>query len=146
MVKETEIASSIVFDTSGRLLLQLRDDIPGIVHPGKIGLFGGHREMNETFLDCVVRELNEELSYFVPPERFEHIAGFEWTDGEIPNSLLRAEFFVTREIPVAKLKITEGTLKIIPVDELDDIADKLTPAARFGLETFFGRKLNGPSS
>jgi 8-oxo-dGTP diphosphatase len=61
--KVREIAAAIVVDTSGRLLLQLRDDVPNILYPGKIGLFGGHREGNETFLDCVVREIHEELSY-----------------------------------------------------------------------------------
>ena len=48
--KTREIAAAVVFDTSGRLLLQQRDDIPNILYPGKIGLFGGHREGEETFL------------------------------------------------------------------------------------------------
>jgi 8-oxo-dGTP pyrophosphatase MutT (NUDIX family) len=33
-----------------------------------IGLFGGHREGNETFLECVVREIYEEISHFLPSE------------------------------------------------------------------------------
>jgi 8-oxo-dGTP diphosphatase len=39
-----EIAGAIIIDTFGRFLLQQRDDILGIIHPGKVGLFGGHRE------------------------------------------------------------------------------------------------------
>jgi 8-oxo-dGTP diphosphatase len=58
-----EIAIAIVYDTEGRFLLQRRDNIPGIVHPGKLSLFGGHREAGETYTECVVRELQEELSY-----------------------------------------------------------------------------------
>jgi 8-oxo-dGTP diphosphatase len=58
-----EIAPTVIFDDCGRLLLQLRDDIPGILYPGVIGLFGGHREGDETFLACAVREIHEELSY-----------------------------------------------------------------------------------
>lgn len=139
--RHREIAASIIFDTDGHLLLQLRDDIPGIVQPGKIGLFGGHREPGETFLDCVVRELSEELSFRVPPERFERVAAFQGPDSEITGGLLQAEFFVTREVPVAELNITEGTLRIVPVSELDDLTGRLTPAARFALERFFGREL-----
>ena len=58
-----EAAAAILFDPSGRLLLQLRDNIPNILYPGMIGFFGGHREGNETFLECVVREIHEELSF-----------------------------------------------------------------------------------
>lgn len=45
-----ETASAVLIDTAGRLLLQHRDDIPGILYPGMVGLFGGHRKGNETFL------------------------------------------------------------------------------------------------
>jgi 8-oxo-dGTP diphosphatase len=62
-----EIASAIVIDTMGRFLFQQRDDIPGILHPGKVALFGGHREGDETYLECAVRELHEELSFAIPP-------------------------------------------------------------------------------
>jgi len=137
----TDFAAAIVFDTSGNLLLQLRDDIPTIIHPGKISLFGGHREGDETFLDCVVREIHEELSYYLPPERFEHIGRSVGPDSETPESTFHAEFFVTREVPIDKLNVTEGSLKIVPVSELDEIESALTPPARFALQTFFGREL-----
>lgn len=52
-----EVASAILLDMSGRFLLQQRDNSPGILHPGKISLFGGHREAGESYLQCVVREL-----------------------------------------------------------------------------------------
>ena len=34
-----ETAPVVLFDTKGRLLLQLRDDLPKVVFPGMIGLF-----------------------------------------------------------------------------------------------------------
>jgi 8-oxo-dGTP diphosphatase len=46
-LRHREIACAILVDTLGRLLLQRRDDIPGILFPGRIGLFGGHREGND---------------------------------------------------------------------------------------------------
>lgn len=128
-----EIAAAVVFDQSGRLLLQLRDDVPHILYPGKIGLFGGHREGDETFLECAVRELCEELTYYLPPERFEPIGRHAGADSEVPGGTVRAEFFVVREVPVDKINVTEGSLKIVLVGELGLIADALTPSARFAI-------------
>ncbi len=54
-----EIACAVLVDPHGRFLLQRRDNVPNILYPGKIGLFGGHREGEETFLECVVREVSE---------------------------------------------------------------------------------------
>ena len=137
--KVREIAAAIVVDTSGRLLLQLRDDVPDILYPGKIGLFGGHREGNETFLDCVVREIHEELSYYLPPERFEPVARRVGLDSEVPGGTVHAEFFIAREVPVDKLKVTEGRLRIVDVNKLTEIENDLTPSARFALQSFFDR-------
>jgi 8-oxo-dGTP diphosphatase len=74
VIQYREVAGALLVDTLGRFLLQQRDDKPGIVSPGKVGLFGGHREGAESFLECVVREVHEEISYLVPAEAFEHIA------------------------------------------------------------------------
>ena len=76
--KRREFSIAILIDSRRRFLLQQRDDIHGIVHPGKVGLFGGHREGEETYLQCVVREIHEEIGYFVQPDRFEHFTRV-WT-------------------------------------------------------------------
>src|SRR5579864_3953837 len=60
-LQQREVACALLIDTRGHLLLQRRDDIPSILQPGKVGLFGGHREGNETYLQCVVREIYEEI-------------------------------------------------------------------------------------
>ncbi len=49
-----------------QFLLQLRDNISGILYPGHWGLFGGHIEPGETPAVAVERELLEEIGY-VPP-------------------------------------------------------------------------------
>jgi 8-oxo-dGTP pyrophosphatase MutT (NUDIX family) len=87
-----EFAPTIVLDDRDRFLLQQRDDIAGIFYPGKIGLFGGHREGDETFLDCAVRELHEEQGYFIAPERFESLDSYEGPDLAIQADRLRQPF------------------------------------------------------
>src|SRR4051794_4563636 len=42
--------AAVVLGTAGRYLFQRRDDIPDIVYPGTLSLFGGHREPGETYL------------------------------------------------------------------------------------------------
>lgn len=53
-------ALALLSDPGGRLLMQLRDDVPGINAPGLWGLFGGQVEAGESLLDAVRREVEEE--------------------------------------------------------------------------------------
>ena len=73
MGTHSETSGAVLIDSLGRFLFQQRDNNPEILYPGMIDLFGGHREGNETFLECVVREVHEEISCFVPSERFAHL-------------------------------------------------------------------------
>ena len=91
-----EIACAILIDTNGRFLLQQRDDVVGILHPGKVSLFGGHREGDETYLECVVRETHEEISYFVPAERFGYLASLHGTVDKLEDGTFRGKLFVSR--------------------------------------------------
>ena len=63
-------ACAVLIDALGRFPMQRRDDTPGIVHPGKAGLFGGHRHGGESYLECIMREIEEEIGFSVPAERF----------------------------------------------------------------------------
>jgi 8-oxo-dGTP pyrophosphatase MutT (NUDIX family) len=121
---------------SGRFLLQQRDNIPTIIQPGKVGLFGGHLEEGETHLDCVIRELHEEISYFVSAERLEHLVSHKGPDTEVQGGLIDGVFFVARDIPVDQLVITEGSLLIVESNAVGNIESNLAPWARFALRAF----------
>ncbi len=55
-----------ILHQNDRFLLQLRDDIPGILYPGHWALFGGHLEPGEHPDEAIRRELVEEISYAPP--------------------------------------------------------------------------------
>jgi 8-oxo-dGTP diphosphatase len=137
--RHREISGAIVIDTRGRFLLQARDDVEGILHPGKVGLFGGHREGDETHLECMVRELHEEIGYFVAAERFEHLASLDGVDIDGDGGTVRGEFFIARGIPADTLVVTEGSLVIVEPDGIGDIESRLAPSARFALHAFLDK-------
>ncbi|MHC5727763.1 MAG: NUDIX hydrolase [Nostoc sp.] len=60
------VAIAILYQKN-KFLMQLRDNIPGILYPGYWGLFGGHIEPGETPEVAVKREILEEIGYILPP-------------------------------------------------------------------------------
>ena len=128
-----EGACAILIDTRGHFLLQQRDDVVGIFHPNKVGLFGGYREGDETLLECVVRELREELTYFVAADRFEHLASVDGKDIDADSGSFSGDLFIARDIPVDALVVTEGSLLVVKQDEVITMDKKLTPSARFAM-------------
>lgn len=136
-----EIAAALLIDMNGNLLLQRRDNIPHIIQPGKVGLFGGHREGEETFLECVVREITEEISQHIPAERFQHLFSLDDADPERPGGHLRGEFFVAYNIPTDALVITEGKLLIVLLDAIGKMRSELTPVTLLALNAFMSRKI-----
>jgi 8-oxo-dGTP pyrophosphatase MutT (NUDIX family) len=129
-----EFAAAVLIDTQGRLLLQQRDNVPGIRSPGRIGLFGGHREGDETFLECVCREIHEEIGLRLPPESFERMASYSGVDPD--GGSVAGEFFVARNIPADALDVREGSLLIVALDELPALMPRLAPAAGSAVATF----------
>ncbi len=139
MIRKThqrEGTSAILIGTDGRLLLQLRDDLPYISDPGKLGFFGGQREDRESFLDCVVREIHEEIGYYLPPERFELIGRYFGPDHMLPGGTLLGEIFIARDVPIDQLAVTEGKLRVVAFDEIECIYDMLAPPAKFALDLY----------
>ena len=88
-------------------------------------------EEGETFLDCVVREIHEELGYYVPPERFHSSAVGRGADRAVPGGIFHGAFFVTPEVPLNKVNVTEATLNVAEMGELGKLEHALTPSALF---------------
>lgn len=135
-----QVACAVLVDTFRRFLLQQRAAIPGILHPGRVGLFGGHREGKESYLECVVREIQEEISYYVSPGRFQHLGSYDGLDIEVDGSSLHGEFFVATDIPVDILRITEGSLLVVKCEEVIAVDPRLTPTARFAMNLMLNKR------
>lgn len=56
-----QVATALLFDRNGQLLIYLRDNKPEISFPGYWDLFGGRVEPGETPEQALVREVEEEL-------------------------------------------------------------------------------------
>lgn len=93
------VAMAIVYQ-NGKFLMQLRDDIPGILYPGVWGLFGGHLELNESPEIGLKRELLEEINYSV-----EQFSKFEcYADDRV----IRHIFYLPLLVNLEELELNEG--------------------------------------
>jgi 8-oxo-dGTP pyrophosphatase MutT (NUDIX family) len=131
-----EMAGSVILDPQGRFLIQKRDDKPTIPYAGRLALFGGAREGDESLLQCAVREFREELTYSVPVHRFEHFLSYEGPDLDVEGCTSRVEAFIVRDVPVNAVTVTEGSLVIANRHELLGLRDRFVPLPWMILETF----------
>lgn len=97
------------------------------MQPGKVGLFGGHREGDESFIDCIVREVAEEISCHVPAERFQRLLHLDGPDPERPEGRVKGQLFIAYDIPTDDLTITEGKLLVVGPDDISKLQSELTP-------------------
>ena len=107
----SEVAIAMI-ESDGRWLLQLRDDIEGILYPGQWALFGGHLDPGETASEAVVRELQEEIDWSptVPLE--------PWFSDDSGNRVAHV-FRGPLSVPLNQLHLKEGQeMKLVTLSEL----------------------------
>ena len=75
--KKIRIALVILENQAGEFALQLRSPIPNIVYPDQWGSFGGHIEENEDPNEAALREIEEELSVALDPDKLIFHTNFE---------------------------------------------------------------------
>ncbi len=95
----------------GKYLIQLRDDIPGIVYPGVWALFGGSLEPGEEPEAGLRRELVEEIGY--AGEKLKEF-GLN-TQGDRHRHL----FSGALTVPLTELQLNEGSdFKLLTQEEI----------------------------
>ncbi len=98
------IASLLVVDKRGYLLLQLRDNKPGIFAPGKWCVPGGGIEPGEDERTAVVRELREETGLL-----FEKVEFYRRFEAQEEGGLVEEHYFyTTTDFTDADVVVGEG--------------------------------------
>ncbi len=67
--QERQVALVILEDSHQRIALQLRDNAPHVHTPDSWGIFGGGIEGGEQPEDAAIREIEEELSIALDPDK-----------------------------------------------------------------------------
>jgi 8-oxo-dGTP pyrophosphatase MutT (NUDIX family) len=111
----------------GRLVLQLRDDIPAIDNPGMITTFGGAAEPGETAIACALREIAEETGLRPDPAELRYLGAVSKRDRN--DNMTACVFFVLSGVDPEALAVTEGTAIVLSLVEAEADA-RLTPACR----------------
>lgn len=86
-----------------RVLMQLRDDKPGIVYPGRWGFFGGGIEVGEDPIESAKRELHEEIGY-TTKEMF--ILSIDRISA--PHDIILYSFYCPLMIRISQISLREG--------------------------------------
>ncbi|MEE3719572.1 NUDIX hydrolase [Tumidithrix elongata RA019] len=98
--KPQKLVAIAILRYQDRFLMQLRDDIPTIVHPGCWSMFGGHIEADETPEFAMQRELLEEIGY--APPKLELV-------GCYPTEVAKRHvFFAELSVGLEALELHEG--------------------------------------
>ena len=132
--KSRKIAAAIMIGQDGSFLLQLRDDKPGLLFAGMIGLFGGHREKGESFIECAMREIEEETGFKPGEKAFEPLVKYRTRYPD--DAKVKGSFYVLKNVPEQKLVITEGTMISVRPNDLPKHFERMTPATCFVVKTY----------
>lgn len=110
-LKQISVAMAIIYH-QGRYLMQLRDDIPGILYPGVWGLFGGHLEFGEEPEAGLKRELIEEIGYRV--KEVNKVGCYA------DERIIRHIYSCPLLVPIEQLELNEGwDLKLLTSVEIE---------------------------
>lgn len=108
-----------LYDDNDSYLFQLRDDKPTIIFPNHWGLFGGEINEDETPLEAVSRELEEEIQYI--PEKIYEFRQYRRQDvlrGQLLDYCIHA-YYGKRTVSLSQLVLREGAdFGVFSIDEI----------------------------
>jgi 8-oxo-dGTP pyrophosphatase MutT (NUDIX family) len=122
-------------EQDGTYLLQRRPNNPEIGAAGLIGAFGGRRELGESSVEAVCREMNEETSLSPSPEDFSYLGSVEVVAYKQDEPLhISAEVFKISIKQDEAVEAREGKIVRLTADEAINSINHLTPATRAAFE------------
>lgn len=125
----TQLAGILLIDAKGRIAMQLRDDNPDIINPGKWSVFGGHIEPGEDPDQAALREAYEELTITLKPEKLDFLGQYPYNN----RNFFIFRYMVTDEMDDAELR--EGQAwRWCTLDELSSLEIEGRPVTDYHLE------------
>lgn len=103
-MREKTVVSVLPYNANGEVLLQLRDDKPGLAYANHWTLFGGQMEDGETPDEAMRREVREELDIELPL--------VYWQTFECPVRTRSGELHVLNRVYVAEMRCDIATLTL----------------------------------
>lgn len=138
-VSPHESAIGIVVNKQGKILLNLRDDLPAIAHPNKWSLLGGRIEPREGALEALTRELREEADLKVSDATKVALVRDHEGSGDLLHVFL-ARTTQSRQ----ELTVNEG--QRLAFFRCDQLPTPLTPFAQRLLAAYSNGELKGPDT
>ncbi|MBI4092954.1 MAG: NUDIX domain-containing protein [Candidatus Kerfeldbacteria bacterium] len=100
-----QVATAILLDRNGDLLIYLRDDKLTIAFPNYWDLFGGQVQEGESPEQALVREIQEELGIYL--EGFHKFRVYECLEGDVrPN--VKHVYWAKLDVSAEDLTLREG--------------------------------------
>ncbi len=127
---KSEGTQIILLNDRRETLMYLRDDKPEIAYPNQWALLGGMIESGETALQCIVREIEEEIGIVLDLSEVEHVATNDRDFG------IEHTFFTRVTFEIDDVVLTEGQ-KLGWFSEHDAATTDLAYADNDMLATFF---------
>jgi len=125
-----EASIVILTNQKNELLLQLRDNIPTIIHPDYWTVPGGMQEKNETARETAIREVEEEIGY-----KTTKLNLFAQTIDTKGRNELISVFEGKIDKDISELHLTEGAdMKYFSFDEMNDL--KVIPFVKKVLQKY----------
>lgn len=131
-----QVAVGLIVAEDGRLLLQHRDDRPGVSGAGLWGFFGGHLEPGERPPAAFLREMREEIGW--RPRHFEHYLTADAPplpgDKGYGLGVISHVFATHLDVPPDALTLNEG--QALALFEPDALPDRIVPGLVGVIEAF----------
>lgn len=124
-----KVANVLVIDRAGNLILQQRDNTPGINNPGMITGFGGAVESGELTSDAATRELREETNLAFISDDLQYLTSV-YQSHVNDGSPRWVSYFTLKNCDVDNLQVFEGEGYVVVPPDADLATINLSPTAR----------------
>ncbi len=138
--EETNIgAHALLITSEGQVILQQREEKPGIVNPGLISMFGGTIKAKDSIKEGLKRELLEELELNTDKYSLKDLGVFYKTK-EIDGVDWEVNVSLIREVRLEDLRLNEGKGFVCDYPKELLKKDKLSRITRQALEKYVAQR------